>query len=231
MATRAREVMRDAATLLQDVNHVRWKLPELRIYLNAGLREIALRKPTAKTAYRYPLLVAGTLQAAPESALGVLKVIRNVQGPAAPIVGLAAIRMVARADMDAQDPDWHDPAVYPPQRAVRHAMIDPDDTRHFFVWPPNDGTGRVELLTSEMPRPVAAPDNGREIAQYGEIIDIDDVYINALTQYVVHRAYAKDAQAAGNAARSAAAYGMFADALGVKTSMEIATTPAEGARQ
>jgi hypothetical protein len=226
MATPAREVLRDAAALLQDTDHVRWRLNQKRIWLNSGLREMALRKPNTKTRLRTVDLVAGTIQSAPSSSLGVLSVIRNHSGG----IGRGAVRMTTRSELDMVDPDWHDPGVQGSFRRVKQACVEMIDPKLWYCWPPNDGTGRVEILSAQMPAAIAALAVGdqQELSGYTQEIDVDDVYVNALVHYVVYACYAQDLQAQGNFDRAATAYRMFGEALGVKLTMEAASTPRGG---
>ena len=61
-----------------------------------------------------------------------------------------------------------------------------------------------------------------------EAIGVRDIYANALMDYMLYRAFAKDADHPGNAERSGAHYAAFASAVGAKSSIEAAITPAEG---
>ena len=88
-----------------------------------------------------------------------IRVIRNMSNAATNAIGRAAIITVPREVMDSQSPDWHDPDVYPPEKRVTHAVYDPEDQRHFYVWPPNNGDGYVEAPVSRYPNeiPSASP--------------------------------------------------------------------------
>ncbi len=56
-------------------------------------------------------------------------------------------------------------------------------------------------------------------------IQIDDVYANALLDYVLYRAYSKDADYAGNAQLAVSHYQAFSNSLGVKKQNEIEQNP------
>jgi branched-subunit amino acid ABC-type transport system permease component len=51
------------------------------------------------------------------------------------------------------------------------------------------------------------------------------VYANCILDYVLYRSYQKDSEFAGNAQRAMMHYQSFANALGVKTQADGATTP------
>ena len=61
-------------------------------------------------------------------------------------------------------------------------------------------------------------------------ISLPDIYANALCDYILYRAFTKDAEYAGNATRAAGHYSVFANALGVeiKGTVGVAPVPAGG---
>ena len=56
-------------------------------------------------------------------------------------------------------------------------------------------------------------------------ITLDDIYANAILDYMLYRAYQKDSEYAGNAERSMMHYQSFANGLGIKTRADAATDP------
>ena len=58
-----------------------------------------------------------------------------------------------------------------------------------------------------------------------QVISVDDVYANCILDYVLYRSYQKDSEFAGNPQRAMMHYQSFANALGVKTQADVATTP------
>jgi len=59
----------------------------------------------------------------------------------------------------------------------------------------------------------------------GTTINIDDIYANALVDYMLYRAYSKDAEYAGNAQRAVAHYTAFSNSLGVLIKNELDRNP------
>ena len=197
-------VLDRAAILLQDPTHRRWPLDELIKWHNDGQREIVLRKPNA-TARNIPhQLAAGTKQTIPADGVQFLTLMRNLPGP--------AIRLVDREIMDAQTPDWHsDPAA----TKALHFCFNEQDPRNFYVWPPNKGDGSVELLYS------AAPTD----AVLGGVISVDDIYLSVLLDYIMYRAYSKDAEYTADPGRAAMHLAAFTNTLGGKANVEAAASP------
>lgn len=193
-----------AAVVLQDATHIRWPLLELLDWFNDGQREIVLKKPNASVKNGPFALASGTKQSLPADGVELIDVPRNLPG--------VAIRLVAREILDAQLPNWHNLA---PTATVQHYCYSELDLKHFYVYPPNNGAGNVELIYSASPLD----------AVLGGVMSIDDIYQAALLDYVLYRAWNKDAEYAADPARAAAHYASFAGALGVKMQMEVATSP------
>ena len=227
MAINAKDLLDRARRVLMDETNVRWPLPELRLWLNDSFREIAILKPTALSDSIVFSLSAGTLQRLPDGYFSVMRVVRNLKTTAtSPRQGAAAIRAVDMTMLDAQSPNWHDSAKVKYQKTVKHVAFDAADPRAFYVYPGNDGTGIVEAIVSKVPASVPAPaSNADDIASYNVSIDIQDVYFNAILDYVLYRAYSKDSQFAGSAQRAAAHYAQFSNALGVSYANDRARNP------
>ena len=194
-----------AAKLLQDdISNIRWPLAELLTWLNDGQREIVLHKPNASVKNTAFNLVADTKQALPADAIQLLSVMRN----------LPRGRSIERADiiiLNQQSPDWHSE---PPTVVVKHFCYSVWDLKNFYVYPPNNGTGVVELVYSASP--ADAVENG--------VISLDDIYQTVLLDYILYRAWSKDAEYASNPQRANAHYMAFGNALGVKLQMEKASS-------
>lgn len=218
MAFTAAEVMQRAADTLQDANGVRWPATELHGYLNDGLREIATLKPNAKTETVNLLLAAGTKQDLPDQYTVLSRVSRNMTDAT---TGGGAIRTLdSRSILDSFLPGWQDESAIPFAAKVVHVIHDIADPKTFYVAPGNDGSGIIEAVVGVLPDDVATPASPNSIAAYSTAVDIDDVYMNALTDYVLYRSYSKDARVAGSAVRSAAHFEAFRSSVTVFSKAE-----------
>lgn len=218
MAILANDIIARAQVIVQDTTGVRWPEAELLRWLNDGQREVAIVKPSATAQNVALTLQAGTLQHIGTGGLQLIRVVRNLKNTAMPRVGTRATRVVDREVLDAQHPSWHDPDVFPYTKEVKHFCFDEVDPTHFYVFPGNDGTGVVEAIISQSP-----PD-----ATLGGNINVPDIYSNALLDYVLFRAYQKDADYAGNAERSAIHYQLMLASLTAKGAAEGAVSPNAG---
>ncbi|MBP6443561.1 MAG: hypothetical protein KA267_06025 [Gemmatimonadales bacterium] len=221
-----RELFVRAQTILQDKTGIRWPLAELRLWANDALREVVTLKPSANVRAMTITLDTGTRQTLPTSAIQMVRAIRNMSS-ANPdtAVGGRAIITVPREVMDSQNPDWHDPSIFPPQKEVIHVIYDPEDQRSFYVWPPNDATGRIEVAVARYPAEIPSSPTPELRHSYTTLIDLSDIYFNALVDYILYRAYLKDNEVSGNAERAQAHYAAFANSLGVKVQNEIKSNP------
>lgn len=221
MAFTAQDVLQKVRTILNDSSSVRWTLPELRMWLNDGLREIALQKPSATAVTATLTLVEGTKQTIPATYHALIQVIRNTTTGGTPVPG-KSITPIARETIDTAIPGWHDEAVLPFTIPVTHVLDDLIDMRTFYVVPGNTGTGAVEAILSKLPTEVAAPSNPLDIASYTATVDMADIYQNALIDYMLYRAFSKDTDLASSGQRAAAHMDLFMRALGIKKQAEVA---------
>lgn len=229
MATLASEVMLRARTVIMDKTSIRWPLAELCLWVNDAQREIAVYKPAALAKNATIGMQEGTLQEVPSGFLGLIRVVRNLTSgvDVVPRIGGRPISIVSSDILDAQAPDWHDPTLTPYRKQVRHYLYDEQDPLHFYVYPGNDGDGVVEaVLVGNPERIEPAPGADPELlSSYAIPLEVPDTYANAVTDYVLYRAFSKDANFAGNAQRAAAHYQLFSSSIGITVSQDMANSP------
>ena len=213
-AITGKSIITRAATLIQDSTGVRWPRLELLDWLNDGQREVVLIKPEACVTNTKMLLTAGkTKQAIPDTAIALIDVTRNM-GIGGETPG-DAIRLCSREVLDSQLPSWHSDENTTGK--IVHYMFDPRDPKTFYIYPKAPATPwYVDLITSSSP---ANTDDD------GAVIGVDDIYANALLDYVLYRAYSKDATFAQNANLAVAHYTAFSNSLGVKSTNDAARNP------
>jgi len=225
MALLARDIIAAAQTVLMDAGAVRWTMPELLGWLNDGMTEIAMQKPSATAETATLALVEGTLQSIPDGYIQILRAVRNLSATSPSRVGGRIITTVAREMMDAFTPDWHDPSRHPYAVEATDLIYDPANPRAFYVYPPNTGTGIIEAVLSARPAIIDTPADPTLIASYAIDTGIDPMWRSALTDYVLARAMTKDAAIAGMAARAAGHLQMFLSAVGVRAQAETMASP------
>lgn len=223
----AKELLERAGMILLDEDYVRWNLPELLKWLNDGLLAIVTQKPSATAATVTLPLEEGTLQNIPDKYNGILRVVRNMRGEKSDRMPRKIVSVVGVDTLDAVNPSWHDPDSVLFKQQVKHIVFDEANPRAFYVYPGNDGTGYIEAVLSEIPQPITLADgaDAENIESYNIPLTVNEIYSNALLYFVLHRAYAKDAQVAGAAARSAAWYQQYANELGIQVTVETNMSP------
>jgi hypothetical protein len=211
-------IVNRATQLLQDATNIRWPEAELVGWINDGQREVVLLRPDASVTNAPMILLANsTRQTLPSVGIRLLDVVRNM-GTDGMTPG-NVVRFVTREVLDAQVPTWHTDVG---QTAIKHFCSDPRDPKHFYVYPrPHAVTVvQVEVLYSSAPADCLLPS-----VSSSAVISLDDIYGNALLDYVLYRAYSKDAEYAANKTRADSHYASFATSLGVKIKTDLATSP------
>ena len=216
MAISAKLVLGQAVDVLQDQTSIRWPVPELVRWLNAGQREIMLHRPDAFNKTATMACAPGTKQALPADGVKLIEVQRNASG------NRRAVRLCNREILDAQVPNWHSVTG---SAEILHFMFDEREPRAFWVYPPAASGASLEINYSATPTDIAEPAAGSQVAAVVGNISVDDVYANALLDYVLFRAYLKDSEYAGNAERAVAHYTAFATALGIELKGTIGVAP------
>ena len=213
----AQSIIRRCVETLQDNTSIRWPVAELVRYLNDAQREVILYRPDAAVTNAPVTLVAGSRQSLPSGGTKLVEVVRNSTGTK------RAVRMVNREILDAQLPGWH---AQTGVTEVLHYMYDPREPRVFYVYPPAAASGAsVEVTYASVPADIAEPADGALYTAVSGNIGVPDIYGNAVQDYVLYRAYTKDSEYAGNAARAQAHYAAFANALGVEVKATVAVAP------
>lgn len=199
---------------LQDTTSVRWPEAELIRYINDAQREIVNFRPESSATTTNVQLTTGTKQTLPTAGLRLIKVVRNMSAASGSATGKRAIRIVNPDILNTQEPDWHDPGVSGDAAhttIVKHYMFDEDDPRNYYVYPGVAGNAFVEVVYSASPTDLTATSS---------TIGVDDIYANAIIDFVLYRAYMKDAEYAGNAQRASNHYQLFTGSIsqGVQSS-------------
>ncbi len=199
----AQNIVDRAGVILQDTSNNRWAESELLDWLNDGQRQIVQFKPDANTSNSSVTLDSGAKQTLPSDAHSLIEVRRNM-GSDGSTPG-PAVTPVSLRTLDLQRPAWTaDDQV----AEIKHYAFNDQDPDTFYVYPPADGTSQVELVYSVIPSDITLSDS----------ITVGDDYANALLNYILYRAYSKDADYAANNERAQGAYQAFVQALGIMQS-------------
>lgn len=178
---------------------VRWTDSELLQWLGDAQRIIVLQKPDANAVTADVAALAGTRQTLPSGAFQLLDVVKGPTG--------RAVRPTTRAALDAENPLWHTAAQ---SNVTRHYVYDAKTPDVFWVYPPaTAGTLLTIIYSAPPPQPTIAGNIG-----------LGDVYIGVIVDYILYRAFMKDADYAQNAPRADKHYEQFMAALAAKNANE-----------
>ena len=210
--TKVVDVLDRAAIILQDNTNVRFPNEELLKFFNDAQKEVVLHRPDAKMVNTTFDCASGSKQTLPSAALRLIEVIRNVGG--------RAVTQVQKRIQDETLPNWHETVAS--TNKIEHFIYDPSDPKNFYIYPKGaSGTHSLEIVYSSSPAEIAVSNFSTDT----QVISVDDVYANCILDYVLYRSYQKDSEFAGNPQRAMMHYQSFANALGVKTQADVATTP------
>lgn len=202
----AQDVVTRVRGQLIDPDGVRWTDAELLRWVADALRTVLAAKPAAMSTVAVVPLVAGTKQVLPADAHMLLGIVRNMGSDG--VTPGRAVRPISRELIDAFNPDWHQAT---PAAAVQNYVFDANLLDTFYVYPPNNGAGRAEIIYAK-----AAPS---EVGLSDELPILDN-YLIALTDYVLFRAHQKDSDYAAGQATAQTYLNAFAQFLGVAAAGE-----------
>lgn len=174
-------VFNNVGVVLNDIAHVRWTTTELLAWADEAQVELVKIKPDAATRTVSLPLVAGPRQNVPTDAVDVVAIDRNTDG--------AVVTPCDRSALDRFNPQW---MITKQTVSVKHWMPDGNSDK-FLVYPPNNGTGAIELTYSYIPPPLSA----------GGTLGVKDEYASRIEDYLCYRALSKDAET-GHAERAVA---------------------------
>lgn len=200
-----------AGIILQDTTHIRWDSTELLKWLNDAQREIVMRKPDAYVTSASLALVEGTRQSLPATGVQLIDVSRNLGPTDTPADG-PAVTYMPRKILDNSKRSWHTETA---AAVIQHFCFDERDPKKFYVYPPADATSSVEIIFAAAPADILISDT----------ITLDDIFANAILDYILYRAYSKDADYTANSPRAQAAYQSFLNSLGLRDEAEAKYDP------
>lgn len=216
------DVIRRVEDVLQDSN-IRWPRTELQNWINESYLAITLARPDASAKSGTFTCAAGTRQVLTDgfvSALRLLDVTRNVAATSSKKV----IRLVARSVLDDQRPSWH---AETGTVNIQHYTFDPRQPKEFFVYPPATTSAELEVVYADAPGQHSLSESDLDPDGVNtEVIKLDDIYMTPIIDWVLYRAYSKDAEYGANEARAQGAFAAFNAVISTKTQVDAAVAPA-----
>jgi hypothetical protein len=216
MAVTVADIVNNAKRILQEVtaDGTRWTNDELAGWLNEFYQAAVGLKPDVSTVNEELALAAGTKQEVPATGLRLIDVIRNTSGK------MTGISVTTRKSLDTIRRAWHsDPAT----SRIEQYVFEDLDPKVFYVYPPAEAGATVEILYSTVPAP---HDLSTTFAVYGlEDFKLNDAHAPAATDYILYRAFSKDAETPQNLNRSRMHFQNYAQQLTGKRQADQAYSP------
>lgn len=207
-----------AASLLQDDDFVRWSALELQDWLNDGYRELVILRPDANTIAAEHVCQAGVRQVLTAAdAARLVSVSHNTAASS----NKYNVDLVSSRSLDSQRRGWR---AEPQTVNIEQYLFDARTPKEFDVYPPASSAARLWVLYGAVPAAHALTDAQLRNTATTETIRVDDVFANALLDYMLYRAYSKDGES-GSGGKAAGYYNVFRSSLGEKGQAEAASQP------
>jgi hypothetical protein len=193
------EILTVVSGILMDAANTRWPWTELRYYLNQGQRVISSARIDACSETRLVFLSSGVKQTIPTDAWWLLSVIRNA--PIAVVEGAqqpSGIRLCELENIADSAPDWANDT---PSTTVKNYAYDERTPSIYYVWPPvspgeyYSGAANTRVEIAVAVNPTATTTTSSPIA-------IGQQYEAMLMDYILWRAFSKDAGLPNGMARA-----------------------------
>jgi hypothetical protein len=193
-----KELIDQVGNDLQDKRAVRWTRTELLGYFNEAQRKFAKQRPDQMAGPVELDLAAGWQQRLPAYVLALIDITHNANRMA------KRITKTAMWQLDALAPSWRGMGQ---AGDVLHFMWDSRSPKDFAVYPPAKPGAKVAAIVAKAPTDASTEDSEPGVPPQ---------WMDALRNYVMFRAYSKDAEYGGNTELAAASLQLFNDALGVQ---------------
>lgn len=182
---RVQELLERAAIQLYDESLTNWSEPELIAWLDEALGALAGIRPDLFMQTSTVQLVPGCRQQTMNGSIRVIRVLATRETESGPP---RAVTQFDIRSMSAARPDWQGD---PPGRMRQFALVNDADV--FYCYPPQPQPAHwADIEHVRMPE---IPDPGAD-GYAGIEIDVDPRFKRTLLDYMLYRAYAKDAESA-----------------------------------
>ena len=203
------EILMQVNSLLNDEGVSRWPKPELLGYFNKAQKAVVLRRPDAYTVDIDDFTCAvGTKQKLPDDSHRLIDIPRNLMS------GVAITGPYDRKIVDDNYPSWfagNDAA------SAEIFIYDERNPKTFYVYPGVVAGTKITVVISKVP-PITTLSQNDE----GQVIALDDIYENAITEWILYRCYSKDAEYAANPSKALLHLNSFKAQLGEKSQADSA---------
>jgi len=206
-----KNLIEQARLILQDTDSIRWSDTEFLGWTVSAYREIIRYRPDANSVNHTITTVADSKQVLPNDGAYLISVVRSEIGKR------RAVRPIERHVLDSQNPEWHTVNATTTADAAKYYVYEKDSPKVFYLYPAPPAGMQISVQYARIPVAHGTTD---------EVISLDDTYAGLIVDYLLYRAYSKDASV-GDANLATNYANMFYQQLGVtNASATRATTTA-----
>ncbi|SMB81404.1 hypothetical protein SAMN05660772_01837 [Pasteurella testudinis DSM 23072] len=192
------ELINRAKITAQDVDFVQWPESEWLTWYNECLLALASARSDAGAETRTVTLVAGSRQTIPSDSNKLIEVVRNDSTG-------RAIRLLDRKVLDEQNPLWHKETGPEP----KYYTYDPNIPTTYYVFPGvTTTTHKIDVVIAKSPTPADSVESE---------VPVEDWFAPAIVDYILYRAYLKNAEYTNDLTRSEYFRRSFYERLGVES--------------
>jgi hypothetical protein len=202
MTVLASEIIAEASKQLNDINKVTWTNESYFEYISSAQEMIVSIRPDAYSVVTTMQMAVGSRQSIPSEALRLLDIFRNM-GSDGNTPGRAVLP-VERNALDLFAFNWNADTQ---ESEVKNYMYDEKVPNVFYVDPPSDGTGHLEVAISRVPP---------KVSQVTDVLSLKDIYRNHVIQWVMYRAYSIEVDSVSSQRRAAVHEQSFYQMMGQK---------------
>lgn len=213
MAILASDIVAELGKQLNDINQVTWTDESIAEYINSAQQMIVSIRPDAYSIVTTMQLAAGTKQSLPAGATRLLNVKRNMGTD-----GLTPGRAVISSEMESLDLfnfNWH---FATQESVIKNFSYNEKSPMTFYVDPPSDGLGWIELSVARVPVTITSPTALQNLS-------VEDIYYNHVIQWCMFRAYSIEIDSVSSQQRAGYHYQNFMDMMGQKFTKDIIYSP------
>lgn len=216
----ASDILDPAYRILHDADKTRWTEPELLDYIYHGQLQTVLHRPDANAVNEALALVDGSKQSVPTGGLRFLRAVRNL-GSDGSTPG-RVVREVSWDELDAAAPDWHYTNTVEGV-TIQNYLFDDRDPSRFYVYPAPTG-----VATTPVNLEVVYSAGPAQVTQASDTLTLPDRYLNPVLDWVLYRAFSKDAAYAAYMQRAMHHLQSFANELEVTMQINFALSGSRG---
>lgn len=205
------EIIDEVSAQLNDIDLVTWDLSSHLEYINSAMDAIVAIRPDAYSIVTTMQLAAGAKQDLPITALRLLGIKRNM-GTDGNTPGRSVLAIEEEA-LDMFEFNWQNQTGV---AEIKNYSYDERTPNTFYVDPPSDGTGWIEMQVSRVPT---------RVNDANDTLVLKDIWRNHIIQWCMFRAYSVEVDSASSQRRAGIHEQSFYNMMGQKFQRDVQYSP------